>query len=86
MMQQHEDVKTMFYVFSQQMKELTPHICTLWKYDQIDGFMQRQLMGSYSKKMFWQCAMLNFYTFEFCVKQIFATQTHPFHINNSFGD
>jgi hypothetical protein len=52
MMQQHEDVKTMFYVFSRQMKELTPHVRTLWKYDQIEGFMQRQVMGSYSEKMF----------------------------------
>jgi hypothetical protein len=44
-MQQHEDVKTMFYVSNQQMKKLTPHICTI--YDQIEGFMQKQFMGSY---------------------------------------
>jgi hypothetical protein len=41
MMQQHEDVKTMFHVFNQQMRELIPRIHTLWKYDQIEGFMQR---------------------------------------------
>jgi hypothetical protein len=38
---QHEDVKTMFYVFNQQMRKLIPCIHTLWKYDQIEGFMQK---------------------------------------------
>jgi hypothetical protein len=33
MMQQHEDVKTMFYVFSQHMRKFIPRIHTLWKYD-----------------------------------------------------
>ncbi len=41
MMQQHEDVKTMFYVFNQQMRKFIPCIYTLWKYDQIEGFMQK---------------------------------------------
>jgi len=44
-MQQHEDVKIMFYVSNQQMRKLTPHIRT--KYDRIEGFMQKQFMGSY---------------------------------------
>ncbi len=67
-MQQCEDVKTMFYVSSQQTREFTPHTCTLWKYDWIEGFMQKQVMGSYFQEMFRQSTKLNFCTLSFCVK------------------
>jgi hypothetical protein len=62
--EQHEDVKIVFFFPNQQMKMLTLHICTSWNYDQIKGFMQRQLMGSYLENMFKQHIKLNFRTFE----------------------
>jgi hypothetical protein len=63
-LEQHEDVEIVFFFSNQQMKKLTFHICTSWNYDQIKGFMQRQLMGSYFQNMFKQHIKLNFHTFE----------------------
>jgi hypothetical protein len=60
-LEQHEDVKIVCFFFpNQQMKKLTLHICTSCNYDQIKGFMQRQLVGSYFKNMFKQHIKLKF--------------------------
>jgi hypothetical protein len=49
-LEQHEDVKIVFFFSNKQMKKLILHICTSCNYDQIKGF--KQLMGSYFKNMF----------------------------------
>jgi hypothetical protein len=63
-LEQHENVEIVFFFSNQQMKKLIFHICTSWIYDQIKGFMQKQLMGSYLENMFKQHIKLNFRTFE----------------------
>jgi hypothetical protein len=41
-------------LFSMEFVDVASKVCNMWRYERVVGYMKNQLLGSFSKMMFWQ--------------------------------
>ena len=62
---QHCDMMCMMMFMMVYFVESTPRVRNVWRYERVAGFIERQLLGSFSERMFQQPLKLGYNTFGF---------------------